>query len=213
MDGLPDVPVLKLLVDSTDNSGSCGGNPCSNSIYAGTDIGVFHSANGGTSWQPFNLGVLPAVPVYDIEQNPSGVIFIGTHGRGAFRLGVASTTPTPTRTPTPMPTPTSTVKATATATSTLKGTPTATSTSKTYSYADAYQHVAFNADRDAHSQWRENQRSRDDHGRLRGYRIASGYQAVIDQAGVYNQERGQEGQRNPERNGDAERYPYLHRFA
>ena len=25
--GLPDVPVLKVLVDSTDNSGSCGGNP------------------------------------------------------------------------------------------------------------------------------------------------------------------------------------------
>ncbi len=128
--GLPDVPVLKLLVDSTDNSGSCGGNPCSNSIYAGTDIGVFHSANGGASWQPFNLNALPAVPVYDIEQNTSGTIFIGTHGRGAFRLGVASTTPTPTRTPTPTPTATSTVKATATATSTLKGTPTATSTSK-----------------------------------------------------------------------------------
>src|SRR5208282_2130669 len=113
---------------------SCGGNPCSNSIYAGTDIGVFHSANGGASWQPFNLGVLPAVPVYDIEQNSSGVIFIGTHGRGAFRLGVASATPTPTFTPTP----TSTAKATATptptskatATSTLKATPTATSTSK-----------------------------------------------------------------------------------
>ena len=128
--GLPDVPVLKVLVDSTDNSGSCGGSACSNSIYAGTDIGVFHSSNGGTSWQSFNLSTLPAVPVYDIEQNSSGVIFIGTHGRGAFRLGVASVTPTPTRTATPTPTPTSTSKATVTATSTLKATPTATSTSK-----------------------------------------------------------------------------------
>ena len=125
---LPDVPVLKILVDATDNSGSCGGSPCSKSVYAGTDIGVFHSADGGASWQPFNLNVIPAVPVYDIAQNSSGVIFVGTHGRGAFRLGTTSTTPTATRTATP--TPTATSKATATATSTSKGTPTATSTSK-----------------------------------------------------------------------------------
>ena len=48
--GLPDIPVLKLLVDSTDDSGTgaaCGGSPCSKSIFAGTDMGVFHSSDGG----------------------------------------------------------------------------------------------------------------------------------------------------------------------
>ena len=34
---LPDVPVLRVLVDSTDSSGTCGGKPCSNSIFAGTE--------------------------------------------------------------------------------------------------------------------------------------------------------------------------------
>ena len=83
--GLPDVPVLKILVDSTDNSGTCGGRSCSNSVFAGTDIGVFHSSDGGTTWQPFNLGVIPAVPVYDMAQNSTGVVFAGTHGRGRIR--------------------------------------------------------------------------------------------------------------------------------
>jgi len=32
------------------------------------------------------LGVIPAVPVYDIEQNDNGVIYVGTHGRGAYQL-------------------------------------------------------------------------------------------------------------------------------
>jgi hypothetical protein len=125
--GLPDVPVLKILVDATDNSGTCGKASCSNSVYAGTDIGVFHSSDGGATWQPFNLGSIPSVPVYDIAQNSSGVVFIGTHGRGAFRLGAASATATPSRTATPTPTATSTSKATATATT--KNTPTATPTS------------------------------------------------------------------------------------
>ena len=81
--GLPDVPVLKILVDVNDDSGTCGGNPCSNSVFAGTDIGVFHSSDGGATWQPFNAGLV-SVPVYDLAQNTNGIIFAGTHGRGAF---------------------------------------------------------------------------------------------------------------------------------
>jgi len=145
--GLPDVPVLKLLVDSTDLSGSCGGNPCSNSIFAGTDIGVFHSSDGGNSWQAFNQGVIPVVPVYDLEQNTTGTLFAGTHGRGAFGLGVVAVTATPTATGSPFPTatrtptatptqtvgiptrtPTTTATRTTTATATTTTTPTATAT-------------------------------------------------------------------------------------
>jgi hypothetical protein len=93
---LPDVPVLRVLVDRSDPSG--------NTLYVATDIGVFISSDGGGTWGSFNLGTLQAVPVFDIEQNQNNTIFIGTHGKGVFKLSTA----TPTITPTPTPTPTST---------------------------------------------------------------------------------------------------------
>ena len=149
--GLPDIPVLKLLVDSTDDSGTgaaCAGGKCSKSLFAGTDLGVFHSSDGGVTWQSFSTG-MPGVPVYDLAQNNNGVIFAGTHGRGAFQLATSaattSATPTPTRTPTPgatrTPTPTPTPARTTTPTPTrtpvmsptptpgITTTPTPTSTS------------------------------------------------------------------------------------
>jgi len=76
--GLPDIPVLKLLVDKRDTTGK--------TLLVATDIGVFRSTNGGASWSPLNLGVIPAVPTFDIEQNQLGTIFVGTHGRGAYQL-------------------------------------------------------------------------------------------------------------------------------
>jgi len=91
---LPDVPVLRVLVDRTDITGS--------TVFAATSVGVFRSTNRGATWAPFNLGVLTTSPVYDIEQNHNGTIFIGTHGRGAYRLALGATpTPTPAATPTP----------------------------------------------------------------------------------------------------------------
>ncbi len=75
---LPDVPVLRLLVDSTDKTGG--------TLLAGTDVGIFRSLNSGKTWSIFNLDTLPPVPVFDIQQNRVGSIFAGTHGRGAFRL-------------------------------------------------------------------------------------------------------------------------------
>jgi len=75
---LPDVTVLRVLVDRQD--------PTGNTLYAATDIGVFQSLDGGTTWAAFNLGTMPAVPVFDMEQNNNGTIFAGTHGRGAYQL-------------------------------------------------------------------------------------------------------------------------------
>ena len=124
--GLPDVPVLKIVVDRNGPMGSgktlCGAEPCSLGVYAATDIGVFHSTDGGTTWAPFNAG-LPGVPVYDLEQNNNGTLFAGTHGRGVYGLGVVAVTPTGT------PTPTVTTTPTTTPTATNLGTPTATPTS------------------------------------------------------------------------------------
>ena len=118
---LPDIPVLRLVVDKGDATG--------NTIYAGTDIGVFRTTDGGANWSAFNLGVIPPVPVFDLEQNDNGVIFAGTHGRGAFALMAASATPTATATSTATATATATKTATPTATATATaGTPTATAT-------------------------------------------------------------------------------------
>lgn len=74
----PDVPALRPLIDRRDSTGK--------TILVGTDIGVFRTTNGGVTWFAFNLGTIPADPVFDIEQNNLGTIFAGTHGRGAFRL-------------------------------------------------------------------------------------------------------------------------------
>ena len=132
---LPDVPVLRLLVDRND--------PTAATVLAATDIGIFRTTDGGNTWAPFNLGVIPAVAVFDLEQNLNGVVFAATHGRGIFELSgegspgpspTASIAPTktPSATPTPSITPTATRSATptatATATSTITATPTATAT-------------------------------------------------------------------------------------
>lgn len=75
---LPDVPVIKMLVDRRDVTG--------NTVLAGTDIGIFSSSDGGGAWAPYNLANIPKVPVIDLEQNFNGLIFAGTHGRGAYQL-------------------------------------------------------------------------------------------------------------------------------
>jgi len=109
---LPDVPTLRVLVDDTDTSG--------NTLLAGTDIGVFRSTDQGATWAAFNLGAIPAVPVFDLEQNKNGLIFAGTHGRGAYQLSTgptATATPVTSPTPTPVATPTPGIGASVSSTS------------------------------------------------------------------------------------------------
>ncbi|MEO6391760.1 MAG: VCBS repeat-containing protein, partial [Pyrinomonadaceae bacterium] len=72
--GVPDVPCNAFAIDPV--------NP--QNIFVGTDIGVFRSINGGTSWTPFNSG-LPRVAVFGMEIHPVfGFIRIATHGRGIY---------------------------------------------------------------------------------------------------------------------------------
>ncbi|HEX8566039.1 MAG TPA: FG-GAP-like repeat-containing protein [Pyrinomonadaceae bacterium] len=76
--GIPDVPVNALLIDPADPSG--------NTVYAGTDIGVFRTLDGGANWTPFSDG-LPRIAVFDIDLQPvHRILRIATHGRGIYEL-------------------------------------------------------------------------------------------------------------------------------
>jgi hypothetical protein len=70
---LPDVPVNALVVDPAN----------SNNVYVGTDIGVFNSIDGGTTWNPYGIG-LPRVAVFDMKITAKRTLRIATHGRGVW---------------------------------------------------------------------------------------------------------------------------------
>jgi photosystem II stability/assembly factor-like uncharacterized protein len=51
-------------------------------LYAGTELGLYASYNGGSSWVPLNLKNLPNVSVHDIVVHPrDNDLILGTHGR------------------------------------------------------------------------------------------------------------------------------------
>jgi photosystem II stability/assembly factor-like uncharacterized protein len=79
--GIPDVPVNALVIDPLNSS----------NIYAGTDIGVYNSLDGGATWNPFGTG-LPVVAVFDMKlQQANRFIRIATHGRGMWEISLQPT--------------------------------------------------------------------------------------------------------------------------
>jgi Calx-beta domain len=74
--GIPSVPVNALAIDPVN----------SNIIYAGTDIGVYSSSDGGANWSPFGTG-FPRVAVFDLQIQPTNRIMrAATHGRGVLEI-------------------------------------------------------------------------------------------------------------------------------
>lgn len=72
---LPNIPTNALLYDPLDL----------NTLYIGTDIGVFRGATNGATWSSFNNG-LPPVVVMAFSAQASGRIQLATYGRGAYEL-------------------------------------------------------------------------------------------------------------------------------
>ncbi len=72
--GLPDVPVNAFAIDAMVPS----------RVFAGTDVGVYQSFDGGATWAPFTTG-MPVVSVFDMKIQPtSRTLRVATHGRGLF---------------------------------------------------------------------------------------------------------------------------------
>jgi len=73
--GIPDVPVNALAIDPSSPT----------KLYAGTDIGIWVSTDGGGSWIPYNTG-LPRVAVFDLSffNGATRVLRAATHGRGLW---------------------------------------------------------------------------------------------------------------------------------
>ena len=80
--GLPQVPVSAFIIDPI--------NPTT--LYAGTDIGVYTSADSGGSWTPLGTG-LPRVAVFDmaITNIRPRKLRIATHGRGMWEHPLSTT--------------------------------------------------------------------------------------------------------------------------
>jgi photosystem II stability/assembly factor-like uncharacterized protein len=79
---LPDIPVNALAIDAA--------NP--DAWYIGTDIGVFRTADAGTTWQPYRNN-LPNCAVFDLKLHPTErVLRAATHGRGLWEIPVDAAT-------------------------------------------------------------------------------------------------------------------------
>jgi photosystem II stability/assembly factor-like uncharacterized protein len=75
--GLPAVPVYVVREDPNRRG----------LLVAGTDTGLFCSADDGGTWRALKAGNFPTVPVYDVQfVKPSHDLVVATHGRGLFVL-------------------------------------------------------------------------------------------------------------------------------
>lgn len=83
LNGFPDVVVNDLLVLPHDT----------NTIWAGTEIGLFESSDNGVSWHYANSG-LPAVSIWQMDI-VDGHVIMATHGRGVWTadLGIVNIQP------------------------------------------------------------------------------------------------------------------------
>ena len=67
----------------------------SNFLYAGTEVGLFASNNGGTTWSPTNEGPANCSVEELFWLGNSKLLIAVTHGRGLFQIDLSQATPAP----------------------------------------------------------------------------------------------------------------------
>jgi photosystem II stability/assembly factor-like uncharacterized protein len=78
VDGLPAKAYVHIVREDPKNT---------NLLYAGTELGLFVSFDGGKKWQPMSFKNLPPVAVHDIVIHPrENDLILGTHGRSIVIL-------------------------------------------------------------------------------------------------------------------------------
>lgn len=78
VNGLPEKAYVHIVREDPKNP---------NLLYAGTELGLFVSFNGGASWQSMAFKNLPPVAVHDILVHPrENDLILGTHGRSIVIL-------------------------------------------------------------------------------------------------------------------------------
>lgn len=79
LDALPDIPVNAIQIDAHSP----------NTLYIGTDIGIFCTRDIGDTWTVFEPG-FPQVAVTDLKLDESrDILTAATHGRGMWQIKVA----------------------------------------------------------------------------------------------------------------------------
>ena len=82
---LPNVPVNCIEIDKGSTV---------ETVYIGTDLGVWTMDSTVSSWSPFNQNSLPNVIVNELEmQHQSNTLFAATFGRGLWSIGLDITSP------------------------------------------------------------------------------------------------------------------------
>jgi photosystem II stability/assembly factor-like uncharacterized protein len=72
---LPNAPVNDIILDPLNR----------NTLYVGTDVGVYQSRNAGVTWSPLGTG-MPITCVHDLEMNSATRQMIAaTHGRSMYK--------------------------------------------------------------------------------------------------------------------------------
>ena len=84
----PDVPANDILALK------------SGALVVATDLGVVYRAPAATTWERLGGTTLPVTVAMDLTQGPDGNVYVGTHGRGIWRITLpAAATTTTTSTP------------------------------------------------------------------------------------------------------------------
>jgi len=77
--GLPDAAVNSMAIDPNNSM----------VVFAGTDIGVYRSTDGGLNWAPYNVG-MPKIAIFDMAiQNANRLLRVATHGRGIWEIALS----------------------------------------------------------------------------------------------------------------------------